>query len=161
MGTGLIGSPGRVAEPGRPHVERRPPSCQGWRTMLGRLLIGIVKGLLGGSLLGFALVKLGAGVPIALVAYLAAAVTGVLIGLVAGKPIWAKDAKIEAGTKAFVGALLALGLMAAARTWLWACGAQRGCTILPTLPAPRALPQISWAERTATAIGLPFRATRP
>jgi hypothetical protein len=86
--------------------------------MLGRLLIGIVKGLLLGALLGFGLVKLGMAMPIAIVAYLAAAVTGVLIGLVAGKPIWAKDAKIEAGTKAFVGALLSLGLMAAARQWL-------------------------------------------
>ena len=86
--------------------------------MLGRLLIGIVKGLMVGSLLGFALVKLDLAIPGALVAYLAAAVTGVLVGLVAGKPIWAKDAKIEAGTKAFVGALLALGLMAAVRAWL-------------------------------------------
>jgi len=86
--------------------------------MLGRLLIGIVKGLMVGSLLGFGLVKLGAAVPGVILAYLAAAVTGVLVGLIAGKPIWAKDAKIEAGTKAFVGALLALGLMAAARTWL-------------------------------------------
>lgn len=86
--------------------------------MLGRLLIGIVKGLMVGSLLGFGLVKLGMAVPGVVVAYLAAAVTGVLVGLVAGKPIWAKDAKIEAGTKAFVGALLALGLMAAARNWL-------------------------------------------
>jgi hypothetical protein len=86
--------------------------------MLGRLLIGILKGLMVGALLGLALAKLGAAMPIAIVAYLAAAVTGVLIGLVAGKPIWAKDAKIEAGTKAFVGALLALGLMAAARQWL-------------------------------------------
>ena len=86
--------------------------------MLGRLLIGIVKGLMVGSLLGFGLVKLGMAMPGAIVAYLAAAVTGVVTGLVAGKPIWAKDAKIEAGTKAFVGALLSLGLMAAARTWL-------------------------------------------
>ena len=86
--------------------------------MLGRLLIGIVKGLLVGSLLGFGLVRLGFPMPSALLAYPAAALTGVLIGLVAGKPIWAKDAKIEAGTKAFVGALLAIGLMAAARTWL-------------------------------------------
>ncbi len=86
--------------------------------MLGRLLIGIVKGLMVGSLLGLGLVKLGDAVPGAIVAYLAAALTGVLIGLVAGKPIWAKDAKIEAGTKAFVGALLGVGLMAAARTWL-------------------------------------------
>jgi hypothetical protein len=86
--------------------------------MLGRLLIGIVKGLLVGSLLGLGLVKLGLAMPGAIVAYLAAALTGVLIGLVAGKPIWAKDAKIEAGTKAVVGALLAVGLMAAARNWL-------------------------------------------
>jgi hypothetical protein len=86
--------------------------------MLGRLLVGIVKGLIVGSLLGFGLVKLGWAIPGAVVAYLAAALVGVLIGLVAGKPIWAKDAKIEAGTKAFVGALLSLGLMAAARTWL-------------------------------------------
>jgi hypothetical protein len=86
--------------------------------MLGRLLIGIVKGLMVGALLGYGLVRLGMGVPGVVVAYLAAALAGVLVGLVAGKPIWAKDAKIEAGTKAFVGALLALGLMAAARTWL-------------------------------------------
>jgi hypothetical protein len=86
--------------------------------MLGRLLIGIVKGIIVGSLLGFGLVKLGVAMPGAILAYPAAALTGVLVGLIAGKPIWAKDAKIEAGTKAFVGALLALGLMAAARTWL-------------------------------------------
>jgi hypothetical protein len=42
----------------------------------------------------------------------------VIIGLVAGKPIWAKDAKIEAGTKAVVGALLGAGLMFAVRKWL-------------------------------------------
>ncbi len=86
--------------------------------MLGRLLIGIVKGLIVGSLLGFGLVKLGMAMPGAVIAYLAAALTGVVIGLVAGKPIWAKDAKIEAGTKAIVGALLGVGLMAAAHNWL-------------------------------------------
>jgi hypothetical protein len=87
-------------------------------TMLGRLLVGIVKGLILGSLLGFGLVKLGQDTPGAILAYPAAALTGVLVGLVAGKPIWAKDAKIEAGMKAVVGALLSIGLMAAARTWL-------------------------------------------
>lgn len=86
--------------------------------MLGRLLIGLVKGLVVGGLLGFGLVKLGMAVPGAVIAYLAAAVTGVMIGLVAGKPIWAKDAKIEAGAKAIVGALLGVGLMAAARHWV-------------------------------------------
>jgi hypothetical protein len=69
-------------------------------------------------LLGFGLAKLGFAAPIAIVAYVAAALAGVLVGLVAGKPIWAKDAKIEAGMKAFVGALLGAGLMYAARRWL-------------------------------------------
>ncbi len=86
--------------------------------MLGRLFVGIVKGIVLGGLLGFGLVKLGWAVPGAVVAYLAAALVGVLIGLIAGKPIWAKDAKIEAGMKAGVGALLGLGLMFAARKWL-------------------------------------------
>lgn len=86
--------------------------------MLGRLLIGIVKGLLVGGLLGFGLAKLGIAAPGAVIAYLAAAMAGVLVGLIAGKPIWAKDAKIEAGMKAFVGALLGAGLMYAARRWL-------------------------------------------
>lgn len=86
--------------------------------MLGRLLVGILKGLVLGSLLGFGLLKLGMAFPGAVVAYLAAAITGILIGLIAGKPIWAKDARIEAGMKAGVGALLGLGLMFAARKWL-------------------------------------------
>ena len=86
--------------------------------MLARLVIGIVKGLIVGGLLGFAIAKLGFVAPGAVVAYLAAAVTGVAIGLVAGKPIWAKDARIEAGMKAVVGALLATGMMYAARRWL-------------------------------------------
>jgi hypothetical protein len=86
--------------------------------MLRRLIIGIIKGLLVGGLLGFGLAKLGFVAPGAVMAYLGAAVAGVLVGLVAGKPIWAKDAKIEAGMKAFVGALLAAGLMFAARKWL-------------------------------------------
>ncbi len=86
--------------------------------MLGRLLVGIVKGLVLGALIGFGLLKLGLAFPGAIVAYLAAAATGVLIGLIAGKPIWAKDAKIEAGMKAGVGALLGVGLMFAARRWL-------------------------------------------
>ncbi len=101
--------------------------------MLGRLLIGIVKGLLVGGLVGFALAKLGFAAPGAIIAYLAAAMTGVLVGLVAGKPIWAKDAKIEAGMKAFFGALLGVGLMYAARRWL-------------TMPLPVALGPLAAAN---------------
>jgi hypothetical protein len=102
--------------------------------MLGRLLVGILKGLVVGGLLGFGLAKLGFVAPGAVIAYLGAALSGVLIGLVAGKPIWAKDARIEAGMKAFVGALLACGLMYAARRWL-------------TVPLPMSIGELG---RTAT-----------
>jgi hypothetical protein len=86
--------------------------------MIVRLLFGLFKGLVIGGLLGFAVAKLGFAAPGAVVAYLGAAVAGVLVGLVAGKPIWAKDAKIEAGMKAAVGALLGAGLMWAVRRWI-------------------------------------------
>jgi hypothetical protein len=82
--------------------------------MFARLIVGILKGLVVGGLIGFGLVKLGIGLFVgkwAFLAYVTAAVAGILVGLIAGKPIWAKDAKIEAGMKAFVGALLGTGLM--------------------------------------------------
>lgn len=90
--------------------------------MLRRLLLGLVIGLLMGGLVAAGLV---AGLHMAtftgtggvVLAYLTAALTGVLTGLVAGKPIWATGAKIEAGLKAFFGALLAAGLMFALRQW--------------------------------------------
>src|SRR5690606_894675 len=74
--------------------------------MLIRLVVGLVTGLIVGGLVGFALAKLGFAAPGAIVAYLAAGLAGALVGLIAGKPIWAKDARIEAGMKAIVGALL-------------------------------------------------------
>lgn len=82
--------------------------------MFARLIVGILKGLVVGGLIGFGLLKVGPGLFVgawAILAYIAAAVTGVVVGLIAGKPIWAKDAKIEAGMKAFVGAILGAGLM--------------------------------------------------
>lgn len=86
--------------------------------MIARLLIGILKGLVVGGLIGFGLAQLGFAMPGAIIAYLVAPVVGVLVGLVAGKPIWAKDARIEAGMKAGVGAVLAPLLLLAARRWL-------------------------------------------
>lgn len=106
--------------------------------MLGRLFVGILKGLVLGGLIGFGLVKLGMAFPGAVVAYIAAAVTGILIGLIAGKPIWAKDARIEAGMKAAVGAVLGLGLMFAARKWL-------------TMPVPAGLLSVTHATAPAEA----------
>jgi hypothetical protein len=47
-----------------------------------------------------------------------AAVTGAFTGLVACKPFWSADGKIEAGLKAFFGALLAAGGMFALQKWV-------------------------------------------
>jgi hypothetical protein len=91
--------------------------------MLRRLFVGLVLGLVVGGLVaagfvqGLHILTFGAGTGGALFAYATAAVTGVLTGLVAGKPIWASGAKIEAGLKAFFGALIAAGLMFALRQW--------------------------------------------
>ncbi len=92
--------------------------------MLRRLLVGLILGLIVGGLAAAALVTglhvayFGPAAGSAAMAYLVAAFTGVLTGLVAGKPIWASGAKIEAGLKAFFGALLGAGLMFALRQWV-------------------------------------------
>jgi hypothetical protein len=92
--------------------------------MLRRLFVGMILGLIVGGLVAAALVGglhwgyFAAGAGGAAMAYLTAALTGVLTGLVAGKPIWATGAKIEAGLKAFFGALLGAGLMFVLRQWV-------------------------------------------
>jgi hypothetical protein len=91
--------------------------------MLKRLLFGLLFGLLVGGLLAAAVIK-GVGMYAftgtggAILAYVFAAVTGVLVGLVAGKPIWASGGQIEAGLKAVVGAGVAAAAMWAMRRWL-------------------------------------------
>jgi hypothetical protein len=90
--------------------------------MLRRLLVGLVLGSVVGVALAAGLVawlKITTfqGVGGALEAYAAALVVGVVAGLVAGKPIWASNAKVEAGIKALFGALLAAGGMFALRRW--------------------------------------------
>jgi hypothetical protein len=93
--------------------------------MLKRLVLGLLIGLILGGLIA-------AGVVLGLhwtsfadlngmaatMAYALAAGTGAVVGLVAGKPIWAKGGQIEAGLKAFFGALLAAAGMFALRTWV-------------------------------------------
>jgi len=91
--------------------------------MLKRLVYGLVFGLFVGGVLAAVVVKgLGelqfTGTGGAVLAYVFAAVTGVLVGLVAGKPIWASGGQIEAGLKAVVGAAVAAGAMWAMRRWL-------------------------------------------
>lgn len=92
--------------------------------MVKRLLYGLVFGLFVGAIVAAVAIKAvgllafastGAGVALA---YVLAAVTGVLVGLVAGKPVWAAGGQIEAGLKAFVGALIASGIMFALQRWV-------------------------------------------
>ena len=88
--------------------------------MVKRLLVGLVLGLIIGGLVAAGVIAglQWLAVPAAFFAYALAAVTGVIVGLVAGKPIWAQGGGIEGGLKAFFGALLAAGGMFAIRTWL-------------------------------------------
>jgi hypothetical protein len=91
--------------------------------MLRRLLVGLVLGAIVGGLLaagfvaGLKVTSFDASTGGAGLAYLAAAVAGVATGLVAGKPIWASGARVEAGLKAFFGALIAAGAIFALRHW--------------------------------------------
>jgi len=85
-----------------------------------RALLGLVKGTLIGALVAAALVKgLGlvafGGVGLAL---LAAAISGALAGLLVGRPLWAPNARVEAGLKALAGALLGAGVLLLVRRLL-------------------------------------------
>jgi hypothetical protein len=86
--------------------------------MIGRLVKGLILGLIIGGLAAAVLIKglhvltfaVAAG-GVALMAYAAALATGAVVGLIAGKPIWADGAWIEGLLKTFFGALLAAGGM--------------------------------------------------
>ena len=86
--------------------------------VLVRLLVGLLKGLVIGALAGYGLAAAGFAMPGAIVAYGAAAALGVILACLAGKPIWAKGARIEVGAKALTGAVIAPLLLLAARRWL-------------------------------------------
>ncbi|HLK36623.1 MAG TPA: hypothetical protein VKU41_07705 [Polyangiaceae bacterium] len=90
--------------------------------MFRRLFVGLVVGLVVGGLIAAGLiaglhVEVFGGAGGSVLAYASAGVAGSLTGLVAGKPIWASEAKIEAGLKALFGALVAAGAMFALRRW--------------------------------------------
>ena len=119
-----------------------------------RAIVGLLKGLLIGGLIAFGVVQgLGLTTFGAALAYTAAVVTGVLTALLAGRPVWAREARVEAAVKSVAGALLAAGVMFALRKWgtvtldLSALGAGAGA--LAELPAV-ALPVV------ATVLALVF-----
>ena len=105
--------------------------------MLGRFGVGLVKGLLVGLLvlagLVFGLKMLA--VPV-WAAYLLAMVSGALTGLIAGRPIWQKEARIEAGLKAAAGLVLgAIGFFAINK-WGHALTAPEALRALPGVLPP-------------------------
>ncbi len=88
------------------------------RRLFVGLLLGTVIGVAAAAALVFGLkVTVLDGVGGSFEAYGAALAVGVLAGLIAGKPIWASGAKVEAGLKAAFGALLAAGGMFALKRW--------------------------------------------
>ena len=86
--------------------------------MVRRLVLGLLKGLaLGGAVAAALVAGLGVTRVETWLAFVCATMTGLLAGLVTGKPLWAQNAKVEAGLKGFFGALLAAGGLFALRTW--------------------------------------------
>src|SRR3954463_7205841 len=75
-----------------------------------RVIIGLVKGLIVGAGVGYGLLRLGwtSGV----LAYLACAVVGALVGVVAGRPPWKAETIWTPVVKAIVGAIIGVGLCA-------------------------------------------------
>ena len=87
--------------------------------MLRRLLLGLGEGLVIGLALGVGAARgLGLVSPAGIVLALLGALAGFAVGLVAGRPIWARNAKTEALLKAAAGALGGFGLSFALRHWL-------------------------------------------
>jgi len=79
--------------------------------MVRRFLLGLVEGLVVGIGLAFCAVRgLGLGAPNTLISALLAGAAGLLVGLIAGRPVWAHGAKTEAALKAFAGSLVGVGL---------------------------------------------------
>jgi ABC-type xylose transport system permease subunit len=87
--------------------------------MLRRFLLGLIEGLVIGLALAVASARgLGLTTPGRVTAAVLAGVVGFLVGLVAGRPVWARDAKTEALLKAAAGALVGAGLSLALGHWL-------------------------------------------
>jgi hypothetical protein len=113
--------------------------------MLKRLLLGIVKGLALGVLVGAIFhFALGWAMAPGLSGYLIAMGTGATAGIVAGRPPWRREAWLEGALKAVVGLLLGLGLHWLARTYaawalpfdLWGVPEGTPWTDAPLLYAP-------------------------
>ncbi len=75
-----------------------------------RVIIGLIKGLVVGGAIGYGLLRLGWITPA--VAYLACAVVGALVGVVAGRAPWKAETIWTPVLKMIVGSLIGVGLAA-------------------------------------------------
>jgi hypothetical protein len=120
--------------------------------MFRRLLLGLAEGLLVGLALGIVCTReLGLGAPSGVTLVLLGSVAGAVTGLVAGRPVWARNAKVEALLKSAVGAVLGGALSLAFSHWLkgtldlrgFALGVgpigQRSVSLLPAVTSVLAL----------------------
>lgn len=80
-----------------------------------RLIFGLIKGIIVGGAVGYALLRLGWSAP--LWVYAACAVAGALAGVVSGQPPWRATTLWTPVVKMLVGALVGAGLGALGR-WL-------------------------------------------
>lgn len=78
---------------------------------MGRVVIGLLKGLIVGALIGFGALKLGIGS--GGLAYVVQGAIGFVVGLVCGKPLWRQETLWTPVVKGVFGLLIAMGL-----TWL-------------------------------------------
>jgi hypothetical protein len=86
--------------------------------MLRRLFFGVGEGLAVALVVVLALRGLGADWSRSGVVYGASPAAGVLVGLVAGRPVWTPGAKLEALVKSIIGAFIAATTMFGVRKWL-------------------------------------------
>ncbi len=71
-----------------------------------------------GAVVAFALSRLGITWDASVTAYGSVVLVGVLTGLVAGRPIWGREAKLEVLLKSAVGAFIGCVALYGARKWL-------------------------------------------
>jgi len=118
--------------------------------MLRRLLLGLCEGLVVGLAFGLGVARgLGLVTPGAILAAALSGCAGFVIGLIAGRPVWARDAKTEALLKAVAGAVGGAALSFALRRWL-SFGVDLSSLSLGTGPAG----QLSALTLPAVATGL-------
>jgi hypothetical protein len=116
--------------------------------MLKRLLAALFEGVVPGAAVAYALSRLG--VETTATMYAAVALVGVLTGLVAGRPIWARAAKTEGALKAVAGAFISVVVLYALRKWLPGVRVDLGALGAGALP----IGSVPWVFLPAVGVAL-------